>query len=204
MKSRVLLTIVIVSLSAIAAILPQKKNSSVQLSADEVLQGINLGTYKISSDQLTEVIINQDPSYMLIDLRSASEFEDYHFPGAINIPFDSLFTENWIMYIDQDLRNNIFYSNGGSLAGQALVLTRQRGFKNNFVLEGGLNEYFDKVVNAEEPPGIADAQEHKIYQRRKAAQQYFKGGEALPENDTEIMIKPIPVRKKKMVQGGCS
>lgn len=204
MKTRVLLAIVLVSLSAIAAILPQKKNSSIQLSAEELLQEINLGTYKISPDQLTEIIVNQDPSFMLIDLRSPEEYEKFTLPGAINIPFDSLFTDNWIAYIDQDLRKNIFFTNGSTLSGSALILSRQKGFKNNFTLDGGLNGWFDTVLNATPPQNSSDNQALVKYQRRLAAQQYFKGGESLPKADAQINLKPIPKKKKKMVQGGCS
>ena len=204
MKTRVILAIVLVSLSAIAAILPQKKNSSTQLTAEELLQEINLGTYKISPDQLTEIIVNQDPSYMLIDLRSPEEYEKFTLPGAINIPFDSLFTDNWIAYIDQDLRKNLFFTNGSTLSGSALILSRQKGFKNNFVLDGGLNGWFDTVLNANPPQNSSDNETLILYQRRLAAQQFFKGGESLPKADVQINLKPIPVKKKKMVQGGCS
>ncbi len=204
MRARIILSIVLVSLSAIAAMLPQKKNSSIRLNANELLQEINLGTYKISSDELTDIIINNDPEFMLVDIRSADEFKKFSLPGAINIPFDSLFTENWIAYIDQDLRKNIFYSNGSTLASQALILTRQRGFKNNFVLEGGLNKWFDVVLMAKQPAGIEGDDAHRLYQRRLAAQQFFKGGKATQQTNTGTNIKPIPTRKKKMVQGGCS
>ncbi len=204
MRTRTVLTIVLISLSAIAAILPQKSNSSLQLDAEELLQEINLGTYKISSDELTEIIINNDPEFMLIDIRSPEEFEKFSLPGAINIPFDSLFSGNWIAYIDQDLRKNIFYSNGSTLASQTLVLTRQKGFKNNFILQGGLNEWFDVVINTQAPSKTEDEQSLKQYQRRLAAQQFFKGGKTTQSADTKINLKPIPKRKKKMVQGGCS
>ena len=204
MKARLILTIIVVSLSAIAAMLPQKKNSSIQLKADELLQEINLGTYKISSDELTDIIINSDPEFMLIDIRPAADYEKFSLPGAINIPFDSLFTDNWIAYIDQDLRKNIFYSNGGTLSSQALILTRQRGFKNNFVLDGGLNKWFEVVIMAEAPSRMEDDEVQQLYQRRLAAQQYFKGGKAIDASDSNVNIKPIPTRKKKMVQGGCS
>lgn len=204
MKARVLLTIVLVSLSAIAAMLPQKKNSSLQLGSEELLQEINLGTYKLSGDQLTDIIINNDPAYMLIDIRSTDEYEKFSLPGAINIPFDSLFTENWIIYIDQDLRKNLFFSNGSTLSSQALILTRQKGFKNNFMLEGGLNGWFENVIKASAPSSTADDQALILYQRRLAAQQFFKGGKAVQQDNSGASIKPIPVRKKKMVQGGCS
>jgi rhodanese-related sulfurtransferase len=204
MKTRVLLTIILVSLSAIAAMLPQKKNSSLQLSARELLQEINLGTYKISPDQLTEIIINNDPGYMLIDIRPADEFEKFSLPGAINIPFDSLFTDNWIAYIDQDLRKNLFYSNGSTLSNQALILTRQKGFKNNFSLEGGLNGWFENVIKATPPSLSVDNQELVLYKRRLAAQQFFKGGRAVEQGSSATSNKPVPMKKKKMVQGGCS
>src|SRR5690606_12018149 len=119
--------------------------------AYELLEELQLETYKIDADKLSEIIIANDPSYTLIDLRTPEEHEQFSLPGAINIPFDSLFDEDWVAYIDQDLRNNIFYANGSSLASEALILSRQKGFKNNFALEGGLNVWFDVLLNPEEP-----------------------------------------------------
>ena len=45
---------------------------------------------------------------------------------------------------------NIFYSNGTITANEAWMVTRQLGYKNNFVLEGGLNYWFDAILNPQE------------------------------------------------------
>lgn len=203
MKTKTVLAIALISLSGIAAILPDTKNSSQELNASDLLEELQLETYKIDADRLSQIIIENDPSYLLIDLRAPKEYEKFSLPGAINIPFDSLFDEDWIGYIDQDLRNNIFYANGSSLASEALMLSRQKGFKNNFALEGGLNGWFEVLLNPEEPSATAEEKAFHLYKRRIAAKQYFTGGSVQTVTVPKTDLLPIPTRKKAKVQGGC-
>lgn len=203
MSTRFVLSIVFIFLGFVAAILPQKDYSSVELDADQLLKELQLETYVISVDKMAEAIISKDPSYQLIDLRPAAEFDKYSLPGALNIPFDSLFEEKWLPYIDQIARKNVFYGNGTMLASQAWVLTRQRGFKNNYILDGGLNHWFDTIINPKMPNSTEDEEAFARYQSRLGAKQFFTGASAEPTSAAPAR-KPIPRKKKKMVQGGCS
>jgi rhodanese-related sulfurtransferase len=203
MSVRFILSVVFVSLGLVAAILPQKKFSSSELNAQQLLGELQLETFVISPDQMADAIINNDPSYQLIDLRSTEEARHFSLPGAINIPFDSLLHEKWAPYVDQVARKNVFYSNGTTLASQAWVLTRQKGYRNNYILDGGLNNWFDTIINPREPESTENEQAIATYHRRLGAKQFFtgQGAEASAVNKPR---KPIPRRKKKMVQGGCS
>jgi rhodanese-related sulfurtransferase len=203
MSIRFILSVVFVFLGFVAAILPQKRYSSSELDAQQLLNELQLETFVISPDEMAEAIINNDPSYQLIDLRSPEEVKKFSLPGALNIPFDSLLHEKWAPYIDQVARKNVFYSNGTMLASQAWVLTRQKGYRNNYILEGGLNYWFDTIIKPREPKSTDDEQAIAIYHRRLGAKQYFtgQGGEASTVTKAR---KPIPRKKKKMVQGGCS
>ena len=203
MDIRVILSIVFISFGSIAAMIPVKQTSSVKLNADQLLRETKLETYKISVDELADALINQDPSIQLIDVRKPEAYEEYHLPGAVNIPIDSLFDEDWLPYVDQIARRNIFYCNGSTWSSQAWILTKQMGINNNFILRGGLNEWFDTIINPEQPPADAPSEDWDVYQSRLAAKQYFTGAKAAtPKND--VIKTPIPRKQKKRVQGGCS
>jgi len=203
MNARFILSVVFVFLGFVAAILPQKNYSSSELDAQQLLNELQLETFVVTPDEMAEAIINDDPSYQLIDLRSPEESTEFSLPGALNIPFDSLLDDKWSAYIDQVARKNVFYSNGTTLASQAWVLTRQKGYKNNYILDGGLNHWFETIINPKEPENTEGEEAIAAYHRRLGAKQYFtgQGGEA---STAKKARKPVPRKKKKMVQGGCS
>ena len=203
MRIRFVLSIVLVCLGLVAAILPQKKNSSIELDAQQLLNEIQLGNYVVSVDEMANALINNDPEYQLIDLRSTEEFKAYSLPGALNIPFDSLFSETWAPYIDQIARKNVFYSNGTTLSSEAWMLTRQKGFKNNYILRGGLNNWYATIIEPKEPESTDGEEAFFQYQARLGMKQYFTGAGAV-SSTVKKAKKPIPRRKKKMVAGGCS
>lgn len=204
MNIRFFLTIVLVSLGLVAAILPQKKNSSVELDARQLLHEIQLENHMISIDEMANALINNDPEYQLIDLRSEEEYNQYNLPGSINIPFEKLFDAEWIPYIDQIARKNVFYSNGSTLSGQAWLLTRQRGIRNNYILKGGLNNWFATIIEPKEPEATMGEEAIFQYQARLGAKQFFTGDGAAVETGTIRAKKPVPRKKKAMVAGGCS
>jgi rhodanese-related sulfurtransferase len=204
MNARVIFSIIFISFGSIAAILPKQKTSSVQLNADELLREIKLETNLITSDELADLIINHDPSLLLIDVRDSVEYGKYHLPGAINIPLKELLDEKWMPYIDQISKNNVFYSNGTTLSSEAWIISRQLGFKNNFVLAGGLNTWFDTIIKPTHPGSMATSSGLDQFDRRKAASMYFTGSNAATDMSSSAALPPVPRKKKKRVQGGCS
>lgn len=204
MRIRFVLSIVLVCLGLVAAILPQKKNSSLELDARQLLNEIQLENHVISVDEMANAIINNDPEYQMIDLRSGADFKEYSLPGALNIPFDSLFSEAWAPYIDQIARKNVFYSNGTTLASEAWMLTRQKGYKNNYILRGGLNNWYATIIEPSEPASTDGEEAFFNYQARLGMKQYFTGAGAVSSASSKKAKKPVPRKKKKMVAGGCS
>jgi len=188
----------------IAAILPQKQNSSVQLDAQQLLYEVQLRDHIISVDEMADAIINNDPYYQLIDLRSPAEFNAYSLPGAVNIPFEKLFDAKWAPYIDQVARKNVFYSNGSTLSSEAWMLTRQKGIKNNYILEGGLNHWIATILNPAAPDPTEGDEAIRSFQARLGARQYFSGESSTASSATNAPKKPVPAKKKTKVAGGCS
>lgn len=205
MKVRFVLSLVLVSLGLIAAILPQKKNSSTQLDARQLLNEIQVENNVISIDEMADALINNDPEYQLIDVRSKAEYEKFSLPGAMNIQFDSLFAEEWEPYIDQLARKNVFFSNGTTLASEAWMLTRQKGFENNYILNGGINNWYATIIEPVEPTSTSGEEAIFSHQARLGAKQFFTGTGADDNSSTKKKArKPIARKKKKMVAGGCS
>ena len=205
MKVRFILSIILVSMGLVAAILPQKKNSSIELDAQQLLNEIQQENHLVSIDEMANALINNDPEYQLIDLRTEAEYKLYSLPGSINIPFAKLFDEEWAPYIDQIARKNVFYSNGTTLSSEAWMLTKQRGFKNNYILQGGLNEWYTTIIEPEAPSSISGEEAINTYEARLGAKQFFTGaGAASNASSQGEAKKPVPRKKKKMVAGGCS
>ena len=204
MKTRFVLSIVLISMGLIAAILPPTKNSSIELDAQQLLNEIQLQNHIISIDEMANALINNDPEYQLIDLRSEEEFKEFSIPGAMNIPFDKLFTEEFLPYVDQVARKNVFYSNGTTLSSEAWMLTKQKGIQNNYILIGGLNNWYTTILNPQEPGSLEGEEAFAAYKARLGAKQFFTGEGASSAASSLKPKKPVPRRKKKMVAGGCS
>ena len=47
----------------------------------------------MTTDRLAHILINQDPSFILIDVRDEKSFTNYTLPNAINIPLKNLLNE---------------------------------------------------------------------------------------------------------------
>jgi len=127
----------------------------------------------ISTDELAHKIINQDPSYLLIDIRDEESFNEYTLPYAINIPLEKLFDENSEAYLNQDEFDIILFSNDNFQANQAWLLCNRLAYKNLRVLNGGMNTWFNTIINPSIPKENMPAEAFELYTFRKAASMYF-------------------------------
>ncbi|MEO9474702.1 MAG: rhodanese-like domain-containing protein [Cyclobacteriaceae bacterium] len=202
MKSREVISIVIMVFGLTAAMFPARQNDSIALDETELLQEMLLGSNHVSVDELAELLINGDPSIRLIDVRPAIQFEK-PLPRAINIPIDSIFAENYAYLFDQSMTKNIIYAQDDQLAVQVWMMTRQMGYANNYLLKGGLNAWNRDILDPQYPESSASNEAFELYEKRMASRQFFTGAKALPKIDFKP-IAPVRGKKKKRVQGGCS
>lgn len=207
MKARVVLSIAIVGLGLIIAAVPKNTTQPYKLTANQLLQEANGRFQFFSPDELAELLVSKDPSIQLIDVRDPDEFTKFSLPGAINIPFADLLNPEWTGTLNQDVRMNIFYSNGTLVANQAWMITRQLGYHNNYVLEGGLNHWFGTIMNPERPASTSPDEELARYDFRVAAGAALGGGAGAiaPASDQSTAPRPTIIRQpaKKKVSGGC-
>ncbi len=205
MRTRIIISIVFLSLGLIIAAIPNNKTLNFKMSAEEMIEEFN-GRYQfISPDEIADMMISEDPNLQLIDLRSESEYREFHLPGAVNIPFTDLLDDEYRYLVDQDLKINVFYSNGSVTSNEAWMVTRQLGYRNNYVLEGGLNYWAETIMNPDRPEQTSPNEEIARYNFRKGAGAALGGGSIEPANEMPEPVLPAIKKRpqKKRAQGGC-
>ncbi len=207
MKPLQLLAIFIIPLGLIIAAVPQNKTKPYKLTADQLLNEANTRTQYISPETVADMIVKKDPSFQLIDVRAQDDFDKFSLPGAINIPVNDLLSDTYTDLLNQDVKMNIFYSNGTITANEAWMVTRQLGYKNNYVLEGGLNYWFEAILNPQKPATTSPDEEFAKYDFRLSAGKALGGGDAVQTSQSQSpptskpAVRAIP--KKKKAAGGC-
>ncbi|MBW6489989.1 MAG: rhodanese-like domain-containing protein [Lentimicrobium sp.] len=207
---RMLLTTILLIMGVIIAAVPKNTTTPYKLSADQILDEIKSGTQYLEPEQIAQMLVEKDPYLQLIDTRPQSEFEKFNLNGAINIPIDNLLSTEYIEVFDQDVKLNVFYSNGSTQANEAWMLLRQLGYSNIYVLRGGLNYWAEAILNPTPPTGLSSNDEIARYNFRRAAGQTLgaEGLDSAPSEGNDVKTvkvpAPKPVGKKKKVAGGCS
>jgi rhodanese-related sulfurtransferase len=207
MKPRILLALIVIPLALIIAAVPANTTHHFKLTAAELLEETNGGVQYYAPEEIADLIIKKDPSIQLIDVRNPDEYLKFNLPGSINIPLARILDEEWTDYLDQDTRINVFYSNGTLKADKAWMITRQLGYKNNYVLMGGLNYWAEAIMDPESPPSTSPDEEFAKYDFRKGAGMALDGSAASTSTTEPGSQAPMPVIKSKpkktRVQGGC-
>ncbi|RLD52723.1 MAG: hypothetical protein DRI94_02205 [Bacteroidetes bacterium] len=209
-KRYIFMAFVLIGLALLLVLLPEK-HASKQLKPEQLLQEINDNTRYMTTDEVAEKLIYGDAYLQLIDVRSADNFQKFHLKGAVNIPLDSILNKDekgnyeYEDILNQDVKTNVFYSNGTVYANQAWILLRRLNFKNNYVMKGGLNRWIETVIQPQRPLQTASQEEFYLYNFRRAASMFFGGGSvsSVPAEDNT----PAPIIKKKggkkEEEGGC-
>jgi len=206
MKKTDLIFIGIVLVGALwLAFLPNKRYQYHEISPKELIYQTSLNHY-VTTDEVAKLIITKDPSVLFIDVRTPEEYATFSLPGALNIPYDSILNPSNFVYFNQDVYKTILFSNGSSLAEQAWLSVTRMGFENNYVMDGGLNEWIETIIKHPEPDVFAGKEEWEQYEFRKSASAYF--GKAGGDVSTSTTSAPTPTavvvpQKKDGGVGGC-
>jgi len=216
MKKRyIFLAIVPIVLSLVLAFLPDKSNSidakrngkslkSAKYTGvtpnNLLLESVNSNRF-IQPDELAKVIIGQDPSYLLVDLRDAVQYEKFTLPGAINIPYEKILTKENQAVFDSEAYNVVLFSNGTIVPDQVWMILRRAGIKNLKVLNGGLNQFYQLYLNPPKPLEADPKEVFENYSFRKAVGAHLglpnpdefipKGGENVQSNTVATGLKPV-------------
>jgi sulfur-carrier protein adenylyltransferase/sulfurtransferase len=207
MNARILTLAVTLLLGVVIAMVPENTTKRYKLTASDMITEVRDGSEIISPEDLAHWIITKDPSIQIIDVRSPDEFATYHLTNAFNIPIADILNDDYVDILDQGVKMNVFYSNGTMYSHQAWMVLRQLGYENNYVLQGGLNYWFESILSPKAPSIYSSDEEIAKYDFKKGASEYFGGGGAeiqatAPATNTN---KPVIKRKKakKAPAGGC-
>ena len=111
----------------------------------------------VTAVELARWIRDNKPRLRILDIRSDSEFTDFHVPSATRVPLGEIAR----MPLDTTA-TYVLYSEGGTHAAQGWFLLRARGAQRSYFLRGGLYEWLDEVMNPRVPSSMPQAQRDSI------------------------------------------
>lgn len=202
-KAYYILAVFLLLLGIGLVILPDREHYD-EASPRELLSDLRNPSRFISTDKVAEMIIDQDPTLLLVDVRDMYDFLDYSLPGAHSIPLEEILMYNWVDSLSYDRSKIVLFSNSDILADQAWILLKRENHNNIHIMKGGLNCWFETIIQPS-PPAETDADEEiDLYQFRKGASIYFLGGAAPVDQETGSQTVVVKRKNKtKVVEGGC-
>lgn len=196
----------LILLGLILALSPAGTRKASSLTPQALAETITNEGDHLAAEELAKWLIDKKPDLLIVDLRSAEEFAQYHIPDAVNIPFTKLFEPEAQEILSND-KTIVLYSNGGTHAAQAWVLLQQMNIES-YALLGGLNYWTEAILQPKAPNALAADPEILKYQFQKSAAGYFAPGGAVsaPTDSAATTSKSkvqIDPNKKKKARAGC-
>jgi rhodanese-related sulfurtransferase len=180
-----------------------------QLTEQQLLLEIDDERRYLSPEDLADLIINDDPTLRLIDVRDVEEYNKFFLPGALHLPLDDFESAMEKLRTDCEHYTTVFYSNNGTIADKGWLLYRISGCQNGYVLNGGLKNWVESILQPIKPEASASSDIQELYQYRVAARNYFAGlsKELTPQPFVSAQPRqPVAKAKKKKVvseEEGC-
>ena len=103
------------------------------------------GIYRQITMDEAIVMMEEESNYIILDVRTPEEFSEKHIPGAINIPNETIGTEEVPELPDKD-QLILIYCRSGNRSKQASEKLVRLGY-TNIVEFGGINDWPGDTVN---------------------------------------------------------
>lgn len=170
-------------------------NNKAEIDLKELSLEVEKAQDHITVEELADWIIKGKSDFILIDIRTEKEFNEYHIPSAVNVPVTGLINQSY-----EKNEKIVIYSQGGIHSAQAWYLMRAKGFKKVYFIAGGLDEWKEKVLFPVRPagnnPGLL-AQFNKM----KEVSKYFGG---VPQDSASQTAVNVPKLTMPESSGGSS
>lgn len=202
MNTREKFSVGLVCLGLILALLPLSGSRSFTVKPQKLLSEVIDDNVCLTVDQVARFVVSEDSSVQIIDLRTPEEFRKVNIPGSINIPYSIILDKDPGTVLNNGKARNIFYSNGDFESGYAIAIARGLNLKNTFVMKGGLNEWFNVVMNSKFTGEKISARENALYETRTRAKKMFTDMNSLPDSLKLKFIMSKHLAAKKL-DGGC-
>ena len=202
MNARIKFSILLIGVGIIMAFLPFNTARSFQLKPDELLSKSVYDDIYISVDQVARFINNEDTTFQLIDVRDAEQFKVCNIPGSINIPYNDFSNPKWEIYLNQKGLKNIYYGNGDQTASYAWTISTGLNYGNNFIMKGGLNEWFKTEMLSQFEGENITPRENALFENRFNARKTFTQINSLPDSLKKNYFNAKHLQASKL-DGGC-
>jgi len=106
---------------------------------------------RIEPQTVNERVESGDPELLVLDVRTAAEFDEGHIPGAVNIPFDAI-GERIAELGPADERDVVVYCRSGRRSAIALGALKMAGFSRLFHLDGDYLRWSEEGRPLIQPP----------------------------------------------------
>jgi len=202
MNTRVRFSVGLLGLGLILALLPLSGSRSFTVKPEKLLSEVLDNSIYFTVDQVAKFIVSEDSSVQIIDLRTPEEFRTLNIPGSINVPYSKLLDNDPGSFLNNGKARNIFYSNGDFDSNYAIAFERGLNFNNTYVMKGGLNEWFNTVMNSNFTGERISARENALFETRTRAKRMFNEMNSMPDSLKIKFIQSKHLAIKKL-DGGC-
>ena len=104
-------------------------------------------TYRQVNAEEADSMMEEESGYIILDVRTAQEYSEKHIPGAINLPNETIGTEDIPELPDKE-QLILVYCRSGNRSKQAAEKLVKLGY-TNIVEFGGINDWTGDTVSGE-------------------------------------------------------
>ena len=104
-------------------------------------------TYRQVNAEEAATMMEEESSYIILDVRTTEEYSEKHIPGAINIPNETIGSEDIPELPDKE-QLILVYCRSGNRSKQASEKLVKLGY-TNIVEFGGINDWTGETVSGE-------------------------------------------------------
>jgi rhodanese-related sulfurtransferase len=202
MEVRKKISVILLMFGILLTILPLSSSRSFIVNPSKLLSEVLNPDVSFTVDQTAKFIVNEDTTVVIIDLRSNEEFRKICLPAAVNIPYNNFIKSDPALYFNDKSKRNIFYSNGDFYSNYALVYSRGLGYRNTYVMSGGLNEWFRTIMESKFSGERISARENSLFEIRTKAGKLFTQFNTLPDSLRGKFMVSARFTARKL-DGGC-
>ena len=202
MNTREIFSVILIFFGAILALVPLPASRSFTVKPGILLAEVTNSKTSLDVDQVARYMVSEDSTTLIIDLRSPEEYKAFNIPGSINVPYNDLINKDPAAFLGAINMKNIFYSNGDFDSNFAVAFTEGLGYNNIYAMKGGLNEWFNTVMNSSFKGERISARENSLFETRTRARKLFMEINSLPDSLKAKSLKGKHFDRKKL-DGGC-
>ena len=108
-----------------------------------ILESLEVGADHVDPEDLANRLMQAEPGLLVVDIRTAGEFESFHLRGAIHVPVTEL-PQTLEPYKNRGII--VLYSNGMTHPAQARDALFRLGFANAYILTDGLKGFIETCL----------------------------------------------------------